>query len=332
MITIHKDPGRDFIILNLTDPQMNNAEWEEGHPHRRTLEYTLAELVERTRPDLITVSGDLAWAGEDHSYRMLMRLLDSFGIPWAPVWGNHDNQKGAEYTEFLADLALSHKNCVYEKGDPVLGNGNYIISVEEAGKPVTAVFMMDSHDRAPFTNAQGETSEVWAKLWPQQLDWYREQVTALQKDGCNDTLLVTHIPIYAYRNASKAAYKNDVNLSSISLQMANGSDVWNNGYTDSVGVQYEDIGSYVHDDGVLEILKHSEIAHHVICGHDHVNNWKICYEGINLIYSLKTGAGCYWDPTLNGGTVLKINDTGIYDVEDVFIDVSHLIQGNTVDS
>ena len=37
MITIHKDPGRDFIILNLTDPQMNNAEWEEGHPHRRTL-------------------------------------------------------------------------------------------------------------------------------------------------------------------------------------------------------------------------------------------------------------------------------------------------------
>ena len=37
MITIHKDPGRDFIILNLTDPQMNNAEWEEGHPHRRNI-------------------------------------------------------------------------------------------------------------------------------------------------------------------------------------------------------------------------------------------------------------------------------------------------------
>ena len=322
MITIHKDPGRDFIILNLTDPQMNDAEWEEGHPHRRTLEYTLAELVERTRPDLITVSGDLAWAGEDHSYRMLMRLLDSFGIPWAPVWGNHDNQKGAEYTEFLADLALSHKNCVYEKGDPVLGNGNYIISVEEAGKPVTAVFMMDSHDREPFVNEKGEEKMAWARLNAAQIDWYSAEAEKVRAAGYRDSAMIMHIPVYAYRDASVAAYRAGLNLKEMTVAQSETEDVWNPGYEKSFGVQYEDVGSYSGEDGVFAAVKAAGHTRLILAGHDHIDNWVISYEGVTLAYGLKTGSACYWRPQLSGGTVVTVSADGIAGLRHEYVDAS----------
>ena len=31
-------------------------------------------------------------------------------------------------------------------------------------------------------------------------------------------------------------------------------------------------------------------------------------------FKLKTGSGCYWDSALNGGTVLKVNKNGVYEV------------------
>ena len=326
MKTLIKQTDRDFKVLNLTDTQLSDDEWADGHPNRNILEYTIAELVRRVQPQLITISGDLAGATHNHAYEMLANYLEGFGIPWAPVWGNHDNQGGPEAIDFVAEKYLAYKNCLYEKGDPAYGNGNYVIKIEENSIPVAAILMIDSHDRMPITDEIGEKKLVWSKLTEPQLEWIAAELESLSANGCTDATMVMHIPIYAYRKASRAAYKEDIDLSSITLQMANGSDVWNDGYKGSVGVQYEGVGSYVHDDGVLEILKNSKIVHHVICGHDHVNNWKICYEGINLIYSLKTGAGCYWNPILNGGTVLKINKTGVYYVEDVFVDVSHLLE------
>ena len=146
-----KQPDRDFVILNLTDTQLSNEEWADDHPNRKILEYTVTQLIERAHPDLITISGDLAWANHDHAYEMLANFLESFNIPWAPVWGNHDNQGGAEAVDRIATKYLTYKNCLYEKGNPAFGNGNYVIVIEEDGTPVEAVLMIDSHDRTPYT-------------------------------------------------------------------------------------------------------------------------------------------------------------------------------------
>ena len=40
MRTFRKDENKDFIILNLSDPQMGDNEWDEGHPYRDIIEYT----------------------------------------------------------------------------------------------------------------------------------------------------------------------------------------------------------------------------------------------------------------------------------------------------
>jgi hypothetical protein len=79
------------------------------------------------------------------------------------------------------------------------------------------------------------------------------------------------------------------------------------------------------DDGVFTAIKEDGLIKHVLAGHDHVNNWIIRYEGITLMYALTTGAGCYWEPDLSGGTVLKVNQDGVDKVFHEYVDVSHLL-------
>ena len=98
--------------MNLSDPQLSNQEWQEGRAEGRNLTKTVTCLINKVKPDLITVSGDLAWAGHFESYEHLADLLDGFGIPWAPVFGNHDNQGGAEQVEKAAEILRQRKHCL----------------------------------------------------------------------------------------------------------------------------------------------------------------------------------------------------------------------------
>ena len=44
-----------------------------------------------------------------------------------------------------------------------------------------------------------------------------------------------------------------------------------------------------------------------------------------MIYALKIGAGCYWNPILNGGTVISVGERGVRDVKHEYVKVDHLI-------
>ena len=58
MITLTKKKNTDFKVLNLTDPQLLTHEWEKEHIGYKILTYTVNNLINEVKPDLITVS---AW-------------------------------------------------------------------------------------------------------------------------------------------------------------------------------------------------------------------------------------------------------------------------------
>ena len=317
---ILKKKANEFTVLNLTDPQLGNDEWTEGAEKRNILEYTVSQLIERVCPDLITVTGDLSWAGHDHAYDMLADFLDGFHIPWAPIWGNHDNQKGEEYVKGVAERYKRHRFCIYRDGPAELGNGNYTVKIDLNGQIACVLIMVDTHDREGFTNENGETVKAWGKLRPCQIQWLEGLCEELKKEGCRNAVLFEHIPIYGYNLASKAAYRSEADLKEMRIEDTLGGDCWNTGYEDSIGVQHEHISSYPADEGALDMLKRVGIVSHVISGHDHINNFMISYEGIRMVFALKTGAGCYWEPLLNGGTVIKISQNGVSEVYHEYVD------------
>ena len=117
---IEKDPTKDFVILNLADVQLNDDEVFADMGTRAN--NMIASLIEKTQPDLITLTGDNAWGTV--AYMELINYIDSFGIPWAPVMGNHDGQ-GCVSEFWAAELFTQAENCLFQFGPENMGYGNY---------------------------------------------------------------------------------------------------------------------------------------------------------------------------------------------------------------
>ena len=316
MKILQKQKDKKFTVLHLTDPHLSHDEWigEKGAHLKHTVNY----LVEQANPDLITISGDLAWAGQYLSYEDFAAWMDSYGIPWAPVFGNHDDQDGFEAVSKAADILMARKTCLLEQGDPALGYGNYVIGIEEEGRLVHGIILMDSHDRKPWVDEKGETQNEWAELIPEQFPWYQKQIAELKAKGAQEASLIMHIPIYAYRPAIKAALKEGIDPKAVPLYNGEQGGCWNEGYEDSFGVFREGICSYPEDNGFFDVIRDAGLTKTVIAGHDHTNTFAVRYQGVRLMYALKTGRGSYHDPRINGGTILTIDSDGRMEAEHCF--------------
>ena len=316
MKVLQKQKDQKFTVLHLTDTHLYHDEWvgEKGAHLKATVDY----LVEQAKPDLITISGDLAWAGQYQSYEDFAAWMESYGIPWAPVFGNHDDQEGYEAVSRAADILLERPHCLLEKGDRALGCGNYVVGIEEEGRLIHGIILMDSHDRKPWIDERGEEHNEWADLIPEQFPWYRRQIDELKAQGATETSLIMHIPIYTYRDAIKAALREDVDARAVPLYNGEQAGCWNQGYEDAFGVYREGICSYPADNGFFEEILAGGTTKTVISGHDHTNTFGVRYRGVRLLYALKTGRGSYHDLRINGGTVLTIDSDGRMETEHCF--------------
>ena len=144
---LEKRPGKDFIILNLADIHFSDY----GYRLLTSVEAeaTIRRLVKQVNPDLIILSGDNVCSDETYySMRRVTELMESFGVPWAPVYGNHDDEGNCDLN-YLADVMISGEHCLMRKGDPEMGVGNYIVNITENGTVVESLILMDSHHSQP---------------------------------------------------------------------------------------------------------------------------------------------------------------------------------------
>ena len=329
MITLKKQPGRNFVVLNLSDIHLTPDEWSLEHKNGKIADYTLNALFERVKPDLVTISGDLVWCGDYTALDILATRLDKFGVPYAPVWGNHDQDGGTDKLIGAEDVLKKHPLFTYERGPEGLGYGNYVVAVEEEGKIIHAFIMMDSHDHAHCYDSEGKeifawgTTPAWGKLYPEQVQWYSEQVKALKNMGCNESTLIMHIPCYEYRVAFSSAYKSE--FGKITLAESHDPKYWNEGHEGSFGVANEGICSFPADDGVFQAILDGDHTKNVLVGHDHVNCFSVMHKGVRLSFSIKLGAGAYWTPELNGGSTFTVDTQGKSTLAHEIVDVSHLV-------
>lgn len=325
MIKLSNSSERDFRLLNLTDPQLKEEEWAPGNKTGKIFKKTVETLIKRVSPDLITLSGDLSYAGDFASYKNFADYFDSLEIPWTCCFGNHDNQDGSGFIDTVIDEYVRHKFFLYERCDSSLGNGNLAILIEKNGKSAEGIILMDTHDRVPYKTDECGKNLAWAGLTREQLNWYKERISELKKAGCGETVLITHIPINAYLAAANAAFKNAKPDKSVSLAYSYGTDLWNPGYEDSFGVFHEPISAYPEDEGAFELICRLGSTKNIICGHNHINNWIVKYNGVRFIFSTKTGTGSYFEPEINGGTVLAVNENGVASVRHEYVDISGLL-------
>ena len=316
MFILKKSPEKDFIILNITDPQLSDEESETDHLYYKIFDDTMKKLLDRVHPDLITVTGDISWSHCPIAHKRFCDYMDALGVKWAPVWGNHDCDMPGTREPKVVEF-FGRKNCLFENGDERFGNGNYIIRIDEGEKPVEALFMLDSHDRMPYIDEKGEEKTAWAKLYPEQIEWMKKEAKAMP---CECSVFL-HIPIYAYREAFAAAFRGDeYDPRAVKVEESADTKFWRYGGCSGVMNEEERICSYPEDDGAMAAIEDAGNIRLIVCGHDHTNNFIIPWRGVKFVYGLKTGAGCYWKPDMSGGTVITIGSSGVKDVHHEFVE------------
>ena len=186
---VNVESGREAVILQLTDPQIiDSTQVREGvtysqqkrdfwQPARmnQLLFNDVKALINKVKPDLILMTGDLVYGGYDDagtSFTRLADFMDGFGIPWAPVFGNHDNEskKGVDWQcEYLTRC----ENCLF-KQRTLTGNGNYSIGIVQGDELKRVIFMMDSNGCGAMSDesyANGHSKKS-VGFGDDQIAWY----------------------------------------------------------------------------------------------------------------------------------------------------------------
>ena len=164
-----KEDG-EFKILYLTDLHFINSEVTS---ETVVADYTLRDewamtavtaIVEEADPDMIVVTGDMVFThnlvkmitqtNDNYAaFKKAADFVDSFGIPWAFTFGNHDEEgslsKDADEAKaILAEYLRSDsiKHCLFSDGpEEINGCGNYIINVVNRDHSVnTSLVFFDS--------------------------------------------------------------------------------------------------------------------------------------------------------------------------------------------
>lgn len=320
MLFLTKQKNKDFVVLNLSDVQLNGEEWQSDKRGYSVIKEVLSKAIEGTKPDLISLSGDLALAGDLDAYEALADAIEEYKIPWTAVWGNHDEQDGLDAVDEVVRRYLKHSYFVYENGPSMLGRGNFVVAIKDEDKVVHGVIFMDTHDTIPTTDENGEECVTWGNITSEQVCWYEEQIKELRALGCKETSVVSHVPLYAYRTAFNESFDHSLDPSKVTPSEGQDGKGWL--VPGAFGVKHESISSSDENDMFFERLLEIGSTKNYLCGHSHINNFSIPYKGIRLTYSLKAGVGSYYQPELIGGTTLKIDKDGLATVQHHFVDIS----------
>ncbi|MCI5795265.1 MAG: metallophosphoesterase [Ruminococcus sp.] len=122
--TMDFDRDREFRLLMMTDIHYRNdgwyGIWTINFQNRKT-DRDLRYLVKETNPDLIIVSGDVESGSlNDDNYRNFTDMMDSLGVPWTLVFGNHDAETRADKPAVM-NIVEKGKNTVFRQGPTNLG-------------------------------------------------------------------------------------------------------------------------------------------------------------------------------------------------------------------
>ena len=303
----------DVRILQITDTQVLDAEQRRKPDLLRADEIRawspdlfdaqcgdhIRSLIAQTRPDLIILTGDLVYGSFDDrgsTFQWFCNLMDSFAIPWAPVFGNHDNESQMGVAWQCACLEAS-RYCLFSRG-AVSGNGNYSVGIAIGDRLIRVIHMVDSNGCRGATDASVIKE---AGIYADQLALIEANTAAVRRaQGRNvPAFMAFHIPISCFREAEVAKqYQID------------GREFYNIGV--DVPAQDGDFGFKLESykpiemgDSFIDFL-HAQGIDGVFVGHEHDICTRIDYEGIQWVFGLKTGQYDYHIPGQLGGTLITL--------------------------
>ncbi|KAI9323722.1 Metallo-dependent phosphatase-like protein [Dichotomocladium elegans] len=279
-------PNGKFKILQLADLHFTNeigvcrdiAVGMDCRGDQTTIEM-MEKLLDLEKPDLVVFSGDNVDGGarvlgvvsdaRAATFKFAAPAIDR-NIPWAAIFGNHDDENDLSREELLTVMERMPYSLIQRGPLTVSGFGNYVLKVmsnqTEKGDHLFTIYFLDSGSY--IDNAKSE----YDYIKQDQLDWLQTiSASFSDKDGARpNAIAFFHIPIWEYHSSEgKGPYP-------------------------KLGDEREHVSSpRKNATQVLEALKTAGDIRAIGCGHDHVNDYCLEREGIQLCYGGGLGVGGY---------------------------------------
>ena len=307
-----------FRILHLTDihdvePIMDDDENREIPESRDKETINVIEtLVEKTKPDLVVFGGDnISGYWEEFTYNYVKSTIEKItakiremNIPLCVVFGNHDGEEGF-HTEFQMMQYMEYQNCRSNLNDAdVYGCGNCCVTIKssKSDKDAFAIWLIDSNDYQ--RNHEGGLS--YDCVHDDQIDWYEKRAEELKNQNGGKPLpaiLFQHIPVQQELDGFREVTEKD------DYTFIRDGKYFKFGHEIIEGRLREcPCPPYMENDHrrQFESWKKTGDIIAAFFGHDHVNDFHIKIDGINLYQTL--GAGYFTYGMEHGGRLIVLDE------------------------
>ena len=314
--TITKPEG-EFKILQLTDIHLGGSALSYGKD-LKALKAVFA-LLEETKPDLVVVTGDMAFPVGFASFsfnntapvQQFAAFMRNTGVPWAFTYGNHDTESYAATSEHgLNELYMSlswktSRTLLYPYTQPeITGRSNQLIEIrEQDGSLYEALFLIDSN---AYT---GKGLNKYDYIHDDQVEWYRSETERLNAEAGKTvpSLIFFHIPLQQYKTAYEL------------YEQGSDAVTYYSGSNDETMLGKVCCSEY--PSTIFDTAKSLGSTQGFFCGHDHYNNMSLEYEGIRLTYGMSIDylamPGIARDVKQRGATLILLDSNGDMYIEQV---------------
>ena len=286
--------AEDFKVLHLTDIHISGG-FLQKESDKKAIN-AVAAMICAEKPDLVVVTGDIAYAigiggtiNNSYAHDIFIHLMETLGVYWTVAFGNHDTEPYNFYKrDAVADMYADEnlKYCLFQHSpEGVSGKGNHVINVKNNdGDTITSLFMIDSHSyiRQDFFGGLID-SLMWNydNIKQDQIDWY---VDMLEYYNPQNSMMFFHIPVTEVKTGYDTYIENN-------RQLGNGVNSFegHDGETGDV-VFPSKLG-----DQLFEVVQEKGNTKAMFFGHDHFNNFVMEYEGVIFSYGYSVDYIAYGD-------------------------------------
>lgn len=243
------------------------------------------QVVADEKPDLIILTGDIIYSkpGKEN-FQSILTFLEKKQIPFAFVFGNHDDEQGLSREELFALGKPYAYNMSTDLFPELSGVGNYVLNIRSSEGEATA-FALYCLDSNAYSQIEGIKGYDYIK--PDQIHWYQAQSKQLTEQNNGKplpALAFFHIPVPEYATAVSA----------------NNAQVY--------GIKRENVCAPELNSGLFLAFKECGDVMGTFVGHDHNNDYAAYWHGILLAYGRYTGGSTVYNDLPNGGRIIELKE------------------------
>ena len=304
--TIRFNAAGKLRIMQVSDPQ-------DMKYVRKAMVRMLDNAYDALRPDLVLFTGDnilgnhlldarigdAQVAGGKSATLEIMRdsihnivaPLEKRGIPFAMIYGNHDDRNDVSKRE-QADIYRSYKGCLpMNNSRNGLDDDTYNITVlpSDGDKPLFNIWMLDSawYDK--------KEDVCYERIKPETVEWYKKTAAQLKdRNGGNavPSLMFLHIPLPEIENLIEPCMPDE--CGAVKTHKMG----WCRLRPDITRGVMSEYPSVLEDSaGLFDAVLECGDVKGIVSGHDHVNCFEGKYMGVDFIQTSCASFRCYGDET-----------------------------------